>query len=130
MEAEPTSDKSKQKSKFIKCKRQERRLRFCIRRMIKTQGFYWAVILLVFLNALCAAVEHYNMPPWLNEFLCMFITLEYLKRLIISFLFTKKDYAENIFLGLFIFEMLIKMYGLGTHIYFRSSFNKFDCIVS
>ena len=25
--------------------------------------------------------------------------------------------------------MVIKMYGLGTQLYFRSSFNKFDCIV-
>lgn len=38
-------------------------------------------------------------------------------------------YAEYIFLSLFIFEMVIKMYGLGTQLYFRSSFNKFDCIV-
>ena len=25
--------------------------------------------------------------------------------------------------------MLIKMYGLGKHLYLRSSFNKFDCVV-
>lgn len=40
------------------------------------------------------------------------------------------DYAEFIFLGLFIFEMLFKMYGLGVHLYFQSSFNIFDCVVS
>lgn len=28
------------------------------------------------------------------------------------------------------FEMLIKMYGLGARIYFTSSFNIFDCVVS
>lgn len=40
------------------------------------------------------------------------------------------DYTEFVFLGLFIFEMLFKMYGLGVHLYFKSSFNIFDCVVS
>jgi len=39
------------------------------------------------------------------------------------------DYAEFVFLGLFVFEMLFKMYGLGAHLYFQSSFNIFDCVV-
>lgn len=39
------------------------------------------------------------------------------------------DYAEFIFLCLFISEMLIKMYALGPRIYFESSFNRFDCVV-
>ncbi|KAL1421244.1 hypothetical protein MTO96_023221 [Rhipicephalus appendiculatus] len=38
-------------------------------------------------------------------------------------------YAEFAFLGLFIFEMLIKVYALGPRIYFESSFNRFDCVV-
>ncbi|MEQ2293682.1 Voltage-dependent P/Q-type calcium channel subunit alpha-1A [Ameca splendens] len=38
-------------------------------------------------------------------------------------------YAEFIFLGLFMSEMLIKMYGLGIQPYFHSSFNCFDCVV-
>ena len=40
------------------------------------------------------------------------------------------DYAEFVFLGLFIFEVVLKMYGLGVHLYFQSSFNIFDCMVS
>ncbi|VDP71038.1 unnamed protein product [Echinostoma caproni] len=40
-----------------------------------------------------------------------------------------KDYAEFVFLGLFIIEMLLKMYGLKIRIYFESSFNIFDCAV-
>lgn len=39
------------------------------------------------------------------------------------------DIAEFAFLGLFIFEMLFKMYGLGVNQYFQSSFNIFDFIV-
>ena len=40
------------------------------------------------------------------------------------------DYAEFVFLGLFIMEVILKMYGLGIHLYFQSSFNIFDCVVS
>ncbi|KAK7007293.1 hypothetical protein SK128_018339, partial [Halocaridina rubra] len=81
---------------------------FGIRRTVKQQWFYWFVIILVFLNTACVAAEHYNQPQWLSDFLY---------------------YAEFIFLGLFIFEMLIKMYALGPRIYFESSFNRFDCVV-
>ena len=37
--------------------------------MVKQQSFYWAVILLVFFNTCCVAVEHYDQPDWLSEFL-------------------------------------------------------------
>ncbi|XP_050685852.1 voltage-dependent calcium channel type A subunit alpha-1-like isoform X27 [Eriocheir sinensis] len=86
----------------------EKTLRFGIRRTVKQQWFYWFVIILVFLNTVCVAAEHYNQPEWLTKFLY---------------------YAEFIFLCLFISEMLIKMYALGPRIYFESSFNRFDCVV-
>ena len=38
-------------------------------------------------------------------------------------------YTEFIFLGLFLTEMIVRMYALGPRIYFESSFNRFDCIV-
>ena len=44
-----------------------------------------------------------------------------------SYYFT--DIAEFFFLGLFIFEMLLRMWALGPRIYFESSFNRFDCLV-
>jgi hypothetical protein len=47
----------------------EKKVRFQIRRMIKQQWFYWFVIILVFLNTCSVAVEHYNQPEWLTEFL-------------------------------------------------------------
>ena len=31
--------------------------------------FYWSVIILVFFNTMCVAVEHYNQPEWLSDFL-------------------------------------------------------------
>ncbi|TNN64928.1 Voltage-dependent R-type calcium channel subunit alpha-1E [Liparis tanakae] len=39
----------------------------------------------------------------------------------------RADYAEFVFLGLFLAEMFLKMYGLGFRLYFHSSFNCFDC---
>ncbi|XP_062560179.1 voltage-dependent calcium channel type A subunit alpha-1-like isoform X6 [Armigeres subalbatus] len=88
--------------------RAEKRFRYGIRHTVKTQWFYWFVIVLVFLNTICVAVEHYGQPNWLSLFLY---------------------YAEFSFLGLFMCEMLIKIYALGPRIYFESAFNRFDCIV-
>ncbi|XP_053346771.1 voltage-dependent P/Q-type calcium channel subunit alpha-1A [Clarias gariepinus] len=89
-------------------RKKERRLRFFIRHVVKTQAFYWTVLCLVGLNTLCVAVVHYDQPELLSDFLY---------------------FAEFIFLGIFMSEMCIKMYGLGTRPYFHSSFNCFDCIV-
>ncbi|XP_048506529.1 voltage-dependent calcium channel type A subunit alpha-1 isoform X26 [Athalia rosae] len=100
--------KVKNKGACLQFWRVEKRFRFWIRHTVKTQWFYWFVIVLVFFNTACVAVEHYNQPDWLE-----------------SFLF----YAEYVFLGLFMMEMFIKMYALGPRIYFESSFNRFDCVV-
>ena len=86
----------------------EKKVRFLIRKTIKKQWFYWFVIILVFFNTFAVAVEHYNQPRWLSEFLHI---------------------TEFFFLGLFIFEMLLRMWALGPRIYFESSFNRFDCLV-
>ncbi|KAI4822776.1 hypothetical protein KUCAC02_008304 [Chaenocephalus aceratus] len=89
-------------------KRRERRLRFLIRHAVKSQAFYWTVLCLVGLNTMCVAVVHYDQPEPLSDFLY---------------------FAELIFLGIFLTEMFIKMYGLGKQAYLNSSFNCFDCIV-
>jgi hypothetical protein len=39
------------------------------------------------------------------------------------------EYAEFVFLFIFVCEMAFKMFGMGPHQYFQSSFNIFDCIV-
>ena len=51
----------------IRCLR--RVARFQVRKMVKSQTFYWIVIVLVFLNTACVAIEHYNQPVWLDLFL-------------------------------------------------------------
>ncbi|XP_015795896.2 voltage-dependent calcium channel type A subunit alpha-1 isoform X5 [Tetranychus urticae] len=88
--------------------RTEKRVRSSVRRVIKSQAFYWFVIVLVFLNTVCVAVEHYGQPQFVTDFFF---------------------YTEFVFLGLFIFEMFLKMYALGFTTYFKSAFNRFDCIV-
>ena len=52
--------------------RKEKQMRFLIRRWCKTPAWFWFVIVLVFLNTCTVAVEHYNQPEWLTEFLCKF----------------------------------------------------------
>ena len=37
---------------------------------LQTPAWFWFVIVLVFLNTCTVAVEHYNQPVWLTEFLC------------------------------------------------------------
>jgi voltage-dependent calcium channel N type alpha-1B len=49
--------------------KRERLFRIKIRNMVKTQHFYWFIIILVFLNTFCLAIEHYNQPDWLTSFL-------------------------------------------------------------
>lgn len=51
-------------------KRRERRFRFFVRRVVKSQAFYWTVLCLVGLNTLCVAVVHYDQPEPLSDFLC------------------------------------------------------------
>uniref|UniRef100_A0A8D2KTM5 Voltage-dependent R-type calcium channel subunit alpha n=1 Tax=Varanus komodoensis TaxID=61221 RepID=A0A8D2KTM5_VARKO len=87
----------------------ERLLRISVRHMVKSQVFYWLVLSIVALNTACVAIVHHNQPLWLTHLLY---------------------YAEFIFLGLFLLEMSLKMYGMGPRLYFHSSFNCFDCGVT
>uniref|UniRef100_A0A3Q3SIJ0 Voltage-dependent L-type calcium channel subunit alpha n=1 Tax=Mastacembelus armatus TaxID=205130 RepID=A0A3Q3SIJ0_9TELE len=101
-----------QKITKSKCSRQWRRWnRFCRRKCraaVKSVTFYWLVIILVFLNTLTIASEHYNQPDWLTEV---------------------QDVANKVLLAMFTLEMVVKMYSLGLQAYFVSLFNRFDCFV-
>ncbi|XP_028265127.1 voltage-dependent L-type calcium channel subunit alpha-1D [Parambassis ranga] len=93
------------------CRQWRRWNRFCRRKCraaVKSVTFYWLVIILVFLNTLTIASEHYNQPDWLTEV---------------------QDAANKVLLALFTLEMLVKMYSLGLQAYFVSLFNRFDCFV-
>uniref|UniRef100_A0A336M534 Voltage-dependent L-type calcium channel subunit alpha n=1 Tax=Culicoides sonorensis TaxID=179676 RepID=A0A336M534_CULSO len=85
-----------------------RRMRRGCRRAVKSQAFYWLIIVLVFLNTGVLATEHYQQPPWLDDF---------------------QEYTNMFFVALFTMEMILKMYSLGFQGYFVSLFNRFDCFV-
>jgi voltage-dependent calcium channel L type alpha-1D len=85
-----------------------RRLRRGCRRAVKSQAFYWLIIVLVFLNTAVLATEHYGQTVWLDEF---------------------QEYTNMFFVALFTMEMFLKMYSLGFQGYFVSLFNRFDCFV-
>lgn len=48
--------------------RVNRMMRRACRKAVKSQTFYWLIIVLVFLNTGVLATEHYNQPLWLDEF--------------------------------------------------------------
>ncbi|KAG1664655.1 Muscle calcium channel subunit alpha-1 [Nymphon striatum] len=85
-----------------------RRCRRECRKAVKSQVFYWVVIILVFLNTGVLASEHYRQPDWLDQL---------------------QEVTNIFFVALFSVEMLIKMYSLGFQGYFVSLFNRFDCFV-
>nr|XP_037270737.1 LOW QUALITY PROTEIN: muscle calcium channel subunit alpha-1-like [Rhipicephalus microplus] len=95
-------------SKSKQLSRTNRRLRRACRKGVKSQAFYWIVIVLVFLNTLTLASEHHTQPAWLDHF---------------------QDVANMFFVVLFTLEMLLKLYSLGLQGYFVSLFNRFDCFV-
>ncbi|XP_026834081.1 voltage-dependent calcium channel type D subunit alpha-1 isoform X2 [Drosophila erecta] len=88
--------------------RVNRRMRRACRKAVKSQAFYWLIIVLVFLNTGVLATEHYQQLDWLDNF---------------------QEYTNVFFIGLFTCEMLLKMYSLGFQGYFVSLFNRFDCFV-
>ncbi|XP_062975001.1 voltage-dependent L-type calcium channel subunit alpha-1F [Elgaria multicarinata webbii] len=97
------------KTKFGRRMRRFNRLfRKKCRLAVKSVSFYWMVLLLVFLNTLTIASEHYRQPDWLTQI---------------------QAYANKVLLSLFTMEMLLKMYSLGLQAYFVSFFNRFDCFV-
>ncbi|KAI5699386.1 hypothetical protein M8J75_002088 [Diaphorina citri] len=88
--------------------RNNRRMRRACRKAVKSQGFYWLIIILVFLNTGVLATEHYQQPKWLDSF---------------------QEVTNIFFVALFTMEMTLKMYSLGFQGYFVSLFNRFDCFV-
>ena len=69
----------------------EKKIRFWIRKTVKKQWFYWFVIVLVFFNTFCVAVEHYNQPKWLTEFLRKPATSIFLRRISVLRLFPNSE---------------------------------------
>lgn len=119
--------------------RRNRRMRRACRKAVKSQAFYWLIIILVFLNTGVLATEHYKQPPWLDYFqglkslLVVFsfffdtlstdATLTTLAQLYPSLclptpLLCRLDVTNIFFVVLFSMEMLLKMYSLGFQVSF------------
>ncbi|XP_050528815.1 muscle calcium channel subunit alpha-1-like isoform X2 [Daktulosphaira vitifoliae] len=95
----------KKRKEFDKLNRRARR---ACRKAVKSQAFYWLIIVLVFFNTGVLATEHYQQEEWLDDF---------------------QEVTNVFFITLFTMEMLLKMYSLGIQGYFVSLFNRFDCFV-
>ena len=65
-------------SAFRKIKKKEKLLRIHVRQMVKSQVFYWSVIVCVFLNTVLMSVEHYGQPKWLEKFQGWYCSLQQL----------------------------------------------------
>uniref|UniRef100_A0A0R3RMG4 Voltage-dependent L-type calcium channel subunit alpha n=1 Tax=Elaeophora elaphi TaxID=1147741 RepID=A0A0R3RMG4_9BILA len=96
------------KKRLRRMQKLNRRCRRGCRRLVKSQTFYWLVIILVLLNTLVLTTEHYKQEPWLDHF---------------------QTVANLFFVILFSMEMILKMYSLGLTTYTTSQFNRFDCFV-
>jgi voltage-dependent calcium channel L type alpha-1D len=48
--------------------RLNRRMRRASRKAVKSQAFYWLIIVLVFLNTCVLATEYHGQEPWLDQF--------------------------------------------------------------
>ena len=57
---------------FFPCRkafeRANKRTRRVCRKICKSQTLYWTIIILVFLNTITLASEHYKQPTWLDSF--------------------------------------------------------------
>ena len=89
---EPDSWFLKKKKAFEKFNRRARR---SCRKAVKSQGMFWLIIILVFLNTCVLATEHYRQPAWLDYF---------------------QEYTNLFFVVLFTCEMFLKLYSLGLSV--------------
>lgn len=119
-----------------------RRMRRACRKAVKSQAFYWIIILLVFLNTGVLATEHHNQARFLNDFqgttspdlYFKYTQIHGINNVFIRsrcfFLFANIIEKTNmVFVTLFTMEMMLKIYSLGFQGYFVSLFNRFDCFV-
>lgn len=79
------------------------------------------------MNTAVLASEYYGQPDWLTYTQGNRLTSRREEN--VGFCFFLLEIANRVFVYLFSFEMLLKMYSLGLTGYFVSNFNRFDCFV-
>ncbi|CAG7818987.1 unnamed protein product [Allacma fusca] len=108
MEEKPVKKPSWLQKNHPNAAKMNKNVRKTLRAIVKSQSFFWLIIVLVFLNTCIFATEYHGQPPWLDEF---------------------QRTGNKLFVALFTCEGLVKMYCLGLAKYFRSLFNRFDTLV-
>jgi len=78
------------------------------KKIVQSPRFTFLIVLLILLNSVVLATEHYEQPDWLSE---------------------TQDIANIVFTVLFAFEMVFSMIALGIKDYFADGFNIFDSII-
>lgn len=94
------------KTRKKELERVNRMMRRACRKAVKSQTFYWLIIILVFLNTGVLATEHYNQPLWLDDFqgkLC-----DYLSQFSLMFFFVPCRIYKYVFYCPFHFRDVIK----------------------
>ena len=116
-----------QQESWFKRKKREfdrvnRRMRRACRKAVKSQVFYWIIIILVFLNTGVLASEHYQQPEWLDQFQglkkiakLLFPVYHFLYSSI-NCIFVLSEVTNMFFIVLFSMEMMLKMYSLGFQV--------------
>eukprot|EP01050_Picozoa_sp_SAG11_P014953 SAG11_NODE_1893_length_4102_cov_4.762678_1_plen_891_part_00 len=76
--------------------------------VIMSPWFTGAVIAFIALNTIVMAMVSHNSPQWYSDLL---------------------DDLNHVFVWIFVCEMVLRLVGLGVRGYFKSNWNKFDCLV-
>ena len=118
---EGDSEGTQQESMWVIKKREfdrtNRRMRRACRKAVKSQVFYWLIIILVFLNTGVLATEHYQQPDWLDQFQGMNLNFSIVSKIFIdSIFFLFSEVTNMFFIALFSMEMMLKMYSLGFQV--------------
>ncbi|XP_066923067.1 muscle calcium channel subunit alpha-1-like isoform X2 [Clytia hemisphaerica] len=103
-----SSENNQSSSKLDQLKLYIKKLRVKLKHVVKHEYFFWLVISMVAINTVIMATKHYEQPDWLTNV---------------------QSNAENVFVVIFTFEMLLKIFAHGFFGYCRSLFNIFDVIV-
>lgn len=93
-----------------------RKMRKICRKAVKSQTFYWLIIILVFLNTGVLASEHYNQPHWLDEFQGNNRYYLIFRAHLNNYAVFLAEYTNTFFITLFTMEMFLKMYSLGFQV--------------
>lgn len=84
------------------------RMAIKVKSVVTHSGYTVFIVMLILLNSLTLATEHYEQPLWLSDI---------------------QEISNIVFTIIFALEMILNMIGLGLVDYFKDGFNIFDAII-